>query len=73
MMHHAIVHVEEVSLVPTLLSTLSPILRALYYHCHSVSHHGIHHYIKYGGGERISLYHSTRSLKRCPVVSARPC
>ena len=56
--NHAIVHVEEGSLVPTLLSTLSPILRALYHHRHTVYQHRIHQKIKYGGGERISLSHS---------------
>ena len=71
--NHAISHVEEGSLVPTLLSMIAPILRALYHHRHRVYHHCIHHHIKYVGGERISLCHSTRSLKLRLVVSACPC
>ena len=58
--------------MPTLLSTLDPLLRDLYHQLHPVSHHLIHHHSKYGGRERVSLRHYTRSLKRCPVVSARP-
>ena len=53
--NHAIVGVEEGSLVPTLLSTLAPLLRARYHYRHPVAHHHIHNYIKYGGGELVSL------------------
>ena len=58
-------------MMPTLFSTLAP-LRVLYRHHHPVSNHHIHHHIEYGGGEQISLNHSTRSLKRRPVVAAPP-
>ena len=51
--NHAIVRVEEVSLMPTLISTLSPILRAHNHYRHPVAHHRIHHHIKDGVGERI--------------------
>ena len=60
-------------MVPTLLSTLAPLLHALYRHRHLVSYHRIHHHIKYGGGEQISLYHTPRSMKHNPIVSACLC
>ena len=71
--NHAIISVEEGSLVPNLLPTLALILRSLYHHRHPVSHHRIHHHIKSGGGERISLCFSALSPKRRPVVSACLC
>ena len=70
--NHAIVNIEEGILMPTLLSMLTPIRRALYYNRHPVSHYHIHHHIEYGVRERISLRHSTSSLKRHPVVAACP-
>ena len=71
--NHTIFRIEEGSLMPTLLFTLAPLLCDIYHHHHPVYHHRIHHHIKYGGGERIYLCHSTHSLKRRPIVSARPC
>ena len=59
--------------MPTLLSTLSPLLHTLYHYCHPLSYHHIHYHIEYGGGERVYLRHSTISLKLRPVVAARPC
>ena len=67
--NHDIVRVEEVSLMPTLLSTLALILRARYHYRHLVVYHRIHHQIKYGGGERISLRHPARSLERRPLIN----
>ena len=52
---------------------LSLLLRALYHHLHTVLHHHIHHHIEHGGGDQISLCHSTSSLKRHPVIDARLC
>ena len=48
--NHSIVSVEEGSLVPTLLSTLAPLLCACYHHRPPVLHHCAHHHIKYSGG-----------------------
>ena len=59
--------------MPTILSTLAPLFRALHHHLHPVTHHRIHHHIEYGGGERISLRHSSSSLKRHTIIAARPC
>ena len=59
--------------MPTLLSTLAPLFRDLYHQLHPVPHQRIHHHIEYGGGERISLRHSTSSLKRHPVIANHPC
>ena len=71
--NHAIVRVEEVVMMPTLLSTLSLLLCVLYHHRQSVYNHCIHHQIENGGVERISLCHYTSSLKCRPVVAAHPC
>ena len=59
--------------MPTIFSTPALLLCALYHHHHPVSNHCIHHHIEYSGGERISLNHSTISLKCLPVVAACPC
>ena len=71
--NHAIVRIEEGSLVPSLLSTITPLLLSLYHNHQPVLYHLIHHHIEYGGGERISLCYSTLSPKLLPVVSARHC
>ena len=59
--------------MPTLISTLAPLLRALYHHHHSVSRHCIHHHIEYGRRERIYVRHYMSFLKRRHVLAARPC
>ena len=71
--NHAIVRIEEGSLVPSLLSTITPLLLSLYHNHQPALYHLIHHHIEYGGGERISLCYSTLSPKLLPVVSARHC
>ena len=48
--NHAIVRVEEVILMPILLSTLTPLFCALHHNRHPVMHHRIHHHIENGGG-----------------------
>ena len=53
--------------MPTLLSTLTPLLCARYHYRHPVAQHRIHHHNKYGGGELISLRQPARSLDRRPV------
>ena len=60
-------------MMSTLLSTITPLFRALHHHRHPEPHHRIHHHIEYGGGEWISLRHSSISLKCCPVIATRPC
>ena len=69
---HIVVGIKNRRLMSSLPSSFSLFFSLVDYHVYPVSEDPVHHHIENGGGQRVSLRDSPRSLERFAVVSARP-